>query len=586
MSPPPARRLGALVLALTVIALGARLVGIGQMLPHRTEADIYLVPQAHAFRYDMVTDSTRAGPISKYPHLLARVLASIPPEPIPELERPDPDDDRAVRAYLDAHLDAAGSDYRHARQMIAILSALVVPFTYLLARRVLAPGPALVAAALIAASLLHTSFSQQARPHGALATFMTATLWTACMLQREGTWRWLVLTTLVACAALGCLHNGAAVLPAALVAFLARRGGTARVGHATLLVPVAALALTVWLFYPFLFAGGGFGGLSTEGEVIAQGGHRVETSWFNWKGFAEIHTHLGGYDPALYALGVAGLVLLAARPRGRPGRGGALLVIGAFALPYTTALGLLWFTPERYLIPLLPVLAIGAAALLDALARGLARGRPRLAAGLLVLGAALALWPSARASARLVWLRSRPDTLTLAARWLADHVPREGTRIVATPGVALPFFYSRTGLAVSRTYMRFWRTPWHLYQELLERKDTRGLAWQFYPFALRPEDAQGGRDTLPRTPADVRSILRQADADYAVVVRSGYRDDPIRASLAALGERVAGFAPADEAGRVRGGAGFQVGEDMRGFVLGATEWGPPVEIWRLRPLPR
>lgn len=634
MNALSARRAGVLVAVLTLLALGARLVGVGQLLPHRTEADVYIVPQAHAFRYGTEIAYERASPLGKYPHLLGRILALVPPEPIPGMPRPEPGDAAAARAYLDAHLSAAGSDYRHARQLIAILSALVVPFAYLLARRVLAPGPALLATLLVATSLLHVSFSQQARPHGALATFMTATLWASCGLQREASWRWLMAATAGACLSVACLHNGAAILPAALVAFLMRRRTPGRVGPWTLLVPVVAVALTIRVFYPFLFAeGGGFGALRAEGEVIEQGGHRIETAWFNWLGFLEIDTHLSGYDPALYAAGVAGIVGLALlaliRRRGQPpggpqpagipgagvqvaampaasvpasnvpiagvpgdgvladdvpGRGGALLVLAAFALPYTAALGLLWFTPERYLLPLLPVLAIGAAFAVQVLARLLSSGRPARASALLVLGGALVLWPSAHASWRLTVLRHRPDTLTLAARWLEEHVEREDARIVATPGLAVPLFFSRQSLSVSRAYARFWRTPWHLYQEALERETAAGLGWHFLPLVLRPEDAQGGRETLPTESAQVHEVLRRSGANYAVVMRSGYRDDPIRASLDGAGQVVARFAPSDTSGRVRGGSGFQVGEDMRGFVIGAEDWGPPIEIWRLRPI--
>ncbi|MBK7875194.1 MAG: hypothetical protein IPJ77_05505 [Planctomycetes bacterium] len=92
---------------------------------------------------------------------------------------------------------------------------------------------------------------------------------------------------------------------------------------------------------------------------------------------------------------------------------------------------------ERYWLPLYPVLALCAAALLTAAAR---RARwPALVAG---LGAAVFLAVPVAVAARFATLARRPDTVREAADWLVRATEGAGATVLATPQLNLPLAYA------------------------------------------------------------------------------------------------------------------------------------------------
>lgn len=113
---------------------------------------------------------------------------------------------------------------------------------------------------------------------------------------------------------------------------------------------------------------------------------------------------------------LAGLALFALRRRPWA------WVLAAFFLPYAAIVGSWRMQAERYLVPLVPIGVVAATALVEA-AAGAVRG-PRWRAGLAaVAGTALLAGPLAAAlPARFAALR--PDTRTLAKRWIEGHLPR------------------------------------------------------------------------------------------------------------------------------------------------------------------
>jgi hypothetical protein len=151
----------------------------------------------------------------------------------------------------------------------------------------------------------------------------------------------------------------------------------------------------------------------------------------------------------LLVLGVAGVGLLLARRR----RGDVVLTL--FALPYFFGLGLSKVRFLRYTLPLVPVLAIAAAALLERLA-AFPRGKiaSRALGGLTV---------ATCATLTLIQLVAmlRPDPRTRAAEWIAANVPPGGK--VGLPTV--PWFTTApvtpwNGGERSRDHFEHEPSPW------------------------------------------------------------------------------------------------------------------------------
>src|SRR6185295_19693523 len=89
---------------------------------------------------------------------------------------------------------------------------LAIPAAYLLARRFLGRGPALLATAWVAVSLLSVWFSQQSRPHGPAAALALVAVLAAMRLQRCGTLGAYLTAGVASGLAIGALQSGVAVV--------------------------------------------------------------------------------------------------------------------------------------------------------------------------------------------------------------------------------------------------------------------------------------------------------------------------------------------------------------------------------------
>ncbi len=124
----------------------------------------------------------------------------------------------------------------------------------------------------------------------------------------------------------------------------------------------------------------------------------------------------------LFFASLLGVLIAIARPR----RHRALLPPLAFALLYYAAMGSGRTVFFRYMIPILPVLALIAALAVKAIAERMqpARGGRIVVTSLLALGLGA---PALAASIRHARIIGRTDTRELAVRWLREHVrPDEG----------------------------------------------------------------------------------------------------------------------------------------------------------------
>ncbi len=448
VKPPPRSRAltWAICVGLALLALALRVPGVGHGLPVALEPDCKIPHQVEVLRRG--DDSWRTDrEVRWYPLLLAHLANQWP---APRKVLPD--------ATLEQHLVAAAAPQVQVRFTVALLAALMAPAAYLLAALFMERRWALVAGLACAFSLLSVNFSQQSRPHAAAAAIFAWTLLALVRLRKRSD----VVSRGLAGGALGlslgCLQSALALLPALLAAELLRRTHQRRWLDPRLLVLLAPAASSVLFFYPYEFAGKPLPPQpGAESTGVAQGGHLLFLEAFDFGGVRSVAHALWSYEPALLVATLAGIALWTAarlRARGRPApaedftRRRDLWVLLAFALPYTLVLLAYNRSYERFLLPLIPLMACTAAYALRELARALPTRRAASGFAVWLACGALLVAPGAWLCARLVTIRSEPHTTALAARWLEERAGElRGADIVLTPQLDLPLAREPAGFA-------------------------------------------------------------------------------------------------------------------------------------------
>ena len=571
----------ALALALS-FTLATRLWGIGFLLPHRTEPDRELAQQVLVLG-SSEEHALESPVMAKYPWLIAR-LATLGYRTV------DPRLDATPRS-LEAHAARCSAPTLHVRVIVTALGLLIVPATWWLARRFFGPADALLAAWIVAASLLHHSFSQQARPHVALASFVTlAVLACARLATRGRTIDW-VLASLATALAIGTLHSGIATL-CPLGAAIALRSWRDRFATIWRLVfPIATTVLAIVWFYPFLLVaavGGESAGFEIRGSRIVHGDHTFDLHSFHGRGFVLIARSMWFYEPALsLALAAAILIALGAllRRRAIPSEAwDSLFVTLSFVLPYFVVIGLYQRTFQRFLLPLLPffaLLAVYGWSTVRALL--VARVRPGIvrAASVLAWGFLVAL-PAANVM-RQAWLHARPDTYEELASWIESTLDPAEDRLACLPPLGLPPLLqsdeSLTALGSSRDPAQL--VYWHVYQALVPSSAKLGPRSHVELLQFTSEDTR-----LLRT--DPEEFVRKLPFRY-VALETEERSAAIakrrtfEAILREKGEVVARFAP-DELPLPLEYQERQFGDWLPSFswrLWGARAAGPVIEVLRM-----
>jgi hypothetical protein len=470
-------------------ALALRLIGIDHELPQRPDDDSLIVTQAESLRRVLADDPKAPGVEPHYPLVLAGALALWPP--------PAPDPVRERAAPKEYHLERASVGYRRGRLLVALLSSLAVPLTWLLARRFVDVRWAVFAAALVATSLLHLRLSQSARPHGVLATWILLALWLDLRLLERGRWRDHLLAGGATALALGSLHTGASAFLPLLAAQLACWTRERRRMLPRALAAWALVAAVGWLAYFAPLPHLGDAGLARSAGLVTLSGHEFPLAAFDGGGFARMGPMLLRCDPVLLVMGLAGLVFLAARhaatrtPASLPA-----LVLCSWAVPYVLVLGLYNRLPARFLLPLLPLLALlsvlplqSLAALCRARAGVLARSTPAL------LAAALLALPAA-AGVRLAWLNARPEAALEVARWLERNADRERDLLYLNASANLPLLLREEG---GGALFAAHFSVWDEYQSRLAPGSTDAHAWRT-------------RRLIAGDPADIASLRQDESA--------------------------------------------------------------------------
>lgn len=312
------------------------------------------------------------------------------------------------------------------RALSGLFGVLTVLCTALLGRRLLGEGIGLWAGLLLAAAPLSVSVSRLAGTDALCALLTTLVLWLAAEAAvRRRPRRWLAVAGLAAGLAAGAKYfGGLAILAPLGVALLPGPAGVdgrskaARIGDG-LLVCLCALA-GLLASIPGL--------LHDPGRYLAWLDRHAADSrqgWEFFRGYPRGWLHhplvtfrwgLGGMGGAL--LGMGGLFVLWVRDAS------ARRTLLAFGAAWFAVIGYSAVLYGRYWMPFLPLLCLGAAWAVRALAGG--RGWAAHAALALIVG-----WSLCQTVPQALVLH-REDTRTQAARWLASR---------AAPGTAVATLY-------------------------------------------------------------------------------------------------------------------------------------------------
>ncbi len=572
--------------ALSLFALALRFAGLGAQSPHAREADPALVHYAAFYDRPAGTPINDAVyPSTVYPVFLGRVLVHLPGSGYPIAAPAD--------APLEAHLDAAAEPYLRARRLIALLSLLAIPFTYLFARNWLEPWWSVFAAALVATSMLALEMGVVGKPHGALLGFSALALWSMLRLLRTGRARDYALAGAATALALATLNTGCFLFPSfALAHWLGWRADRQRGRWLWFALSVALCAVLFFTSYWFLF---------WPEQDLAQvpgafnfGQQAIDWNSWGYQGFLDMIPRTIEHDPVLVVLagvGVAALAWRVARARiARSGRAhertpdeqrtrSANLVVGLFVVIFIALFGIHARYYPRFTLPVLPVLALLGAVGVRALTRIVAaRGAtPRAQRAIGLALAALTLAFPLYASLHLARLRARDDTARLAARWVAEHLAADSGTVALDVKLTLPVFARRAAL---EELPQWALQAWTRYQlEVLPRTaDDRGLdlrpLYEPRMFKDRRFDAAEIRERL--------AALRPRWAIVTVPAEGEAHLDATRAAVRELGgEPVATFLPFGPSGSLESILTREADPLYLRHLLSQERLGPPIEIYAL-----
>jgi len=302
-----------------------------------------------------------------------------------------------------------------ARGMIAACGVLCVLLTWRLGRRLGGPRVGLIAAAILAVNAVHVQYSQVIRTDIQASVFMLLGLLAALQIQRTGKLRAYLFAGLAVGLGVATKWPAAAIALSPGAAGLWRIGkGHRGIGRLALFGAVALATLIVASPYLLL-----------DYQTVLQnlaGEARPAHPGQSGQGFLD---NLGWYaaNPLLHSLGAAGLALAAAgtillawrRPRVAiailPGIAACAAILCFQALRW-----------DRWVVPLLPFLAIAAAYALRLLSNLIRRRSGRRLRWLEPVAALLLGVPMLQATLADTHARLH-DTRQIASDWLRAHAP-------------------------------------------------------------------------------------------------------------------------------------------------------------------
>lgn len=468
-----ARRAWIGLAALVLLAFALRQPASTRLLPHAPEPDAYFVQLAQDYRGDPALIQ-HVDYAERYPVLLARVL-SVLPWPAPEVDPSRPDATAAM-------LRAGSGPYLAGRWLVLAIALLAIPGTWLVGRRLAGERAAWIAAALVATSMLHALFSTQARPHAPQAAIGVFAVWAAMRAAERPTIGRQAAAVVLASLSLATLQIGASTLPPLCVAGWLAGGTPLRRAGRAVLWPALAIVASLWA-YPFA--------LNVKENGLRLGGsgaHEVDYAKADFTGFGELARRLAEHDPVLLALAAAGLASLLVRWRTSARAVVAncdVTIACAFVVPYLLVVGPLDEVFERFLLPLLPWIAVLGAAVVARLAG--ASARRAAVAGVIAVAVPFAF------ALKFARVSAADDTSTLVARWFASQPDASAANVVASPGLVLPAPFEATSLRADLADRAGRTSVWPQYQGTRPEAEfpAARLAHYMTPSRLSQRPAEG-----------------------------------------------------------------------------------------------
>jgi hypothetical protein len=507
------------VALLTIGAFALRLQGIGYMLPHIMESDGGVIMRQVMLMHSDVATPEFEDNWAFYPHLVARLIAMWP----------DAEKWKLASNDLAGHLAHASAPLLQARIGVAAISTLLVPGTWLLARRFLSRAGAFFAAAMASISLLAVWFSQQSRPHGPAAMTALLAVVAAMHMRARPTASMYALAGLAAGLAIGTLQSGIAVLFPLFAAHVSREREPDRpsTGRYRILIALAVIAILGCALYPFLLiptSATNSPKFEYTGKTFEFFGHSIFLDMFTGKGFGTTLLTLWSFETVTSLLALGTIALWLFDTSSKLGRSywrahPDLCVALAYVVPYFVVIGLYDRTFERFVLQLLPYAIVLAAAMVVRVTRWLSSVNAPKAAAIALVAVALAV--PAFGTTRMLRLRAEPDSAMLAARWIEKNVRPVDDRVLLIPFVDVPLW--RTEGAIASEAELGWTSPWQVYQTRLGDRPIEGdrydlRQWAFTKPAVKELALQ-----------DPVAFAKQVHAAYVVInVANTATGDPVR----------------------------------------------------------
>lgn len=406
------------IAGLVAVALGLRLYHIGFGLPAINDPDelMFELGAVHMLRTGTLNPGWFGHPATTTMYLLAlcnvavfaagRLLGWF----------------HSQREFVDAVFNAPSLLILPGRVAMAAFGASCVALTARLAAQLFDARAALVAGLIVTVSPVAVHWSQVIRSDVMATAFMLLCLLATRRHALGGRWRDLVLAAAwlgVAIATKWPFAVTGTAMAAVIGNQLAGRSLSVRAASARLLAFVAVALVTLIAISPYLLIARETVARNLQGEAQtrhlgATGGTVAENVLWYLQG------------PMTDAMGVAGLLLalagiaVAAR---RPQAGAIILPVLATFVVLLTAQHIVW---ERWIIPLVPLTALLAAATVSALARKLEGSVPLRGGIVCGLVAAFVAVPLGYTSLREAEARGN-DTRQAASAWAAEHIPAGST---------------------------------------------------------------------------------------------------------------------------------------------------------------
>ncbi len=450
------------------------------------------------------------------------------------------------------------------RLLTALLGTATVAATFALARRVAGPIAGVAAAAVVAVSPLHVRDSHYVK-HDVPVTLLVVLAYLACarIPSDGGRSRKTLLAAAVITGLAFSTHYYAIFLALPLAWSAARGAASAAEAAKRIALAGAVCAAVFFVCSPFILVepATALRDMQANRQIVvdrAVGSLGYGATLARYAAMLALDTI--GWP--FVAAAAAGLLLLVRRDARRA------LWLCAFPIPFFLFIAGT-YPASRYLIPLVPFLAIFAGVALDAVARW------KWSAAWMTL-AALAALPLAT-SVRTDWFIRQTDTRTLARAFIDTHI-RGGSTILTQP-YSVPL--EATAASLREAVERSGREMPTKTRLQIERNPYPGPAFRLIYLGL-------GMDVdklyLPLDALQADPLGRLRAEHVAFVVLKRYNDEapamtPLTAALARNGLRLAAFSPyrADTDARPEP---FLHNTDAR--ISGALERsGPIVEIWQL-----